>query len=88
MEVTVIPIVIGALETILKNWLKEPEDLEIRRRAETIQTTELLRLFRILRAVLETRGDLRSPWLQWSTINKRSCGGKLAVIIERKWKEG
>ena len=34
------------------------DDLEIRGRVETIQTTELLRSVRILRRVLETWGDL------------------------------
>ena len=43
MKVTVIPIVIGALETILKGLEMGQEELEIRGRAENIQTTTLLR---------------------------------------------
>ena len=38
MKVMVIPTVIGALGTILKWWVKRLEDLEIRRKVETIQT--------------------------------------------------
>ena len=39
-----------------------------KRRVETIQITELLRLARIMRRVLETRGDLLSLELQWKTM--------------------
>ena len=48
-------IVIGVLGTIPKGLLKGLEDLEMRGRIETIQTTVLLRSTRILRRVLETR---------------------------------
>ena len=54
MKVMFILIVIGALGTVTKELLKGLEDLEIRGRVETIQTTTLLRLVRILRSVLET----------------------------------
>ena len=54
MKVTVIPIVIGALGTFTKGLVKGLEDLEIKGRAETIQTTALLRLARMLRRVLQT----------------------------------
>ena len=54
MKITVIPIVIGALGTLLKGLLKRLDDLEIRGQIETIQTTALLRSARILRRVLET----------------------------------
>ena len=57
---TVIPIVVGALGTVPKGLVKGLKDLEIRNQVETIQTTALLRLARILRRVLETRGDLLS----------------------------
>ena len=40
----VIPIVIGALETIPKGLIKGLEDLEIRGQIETIQSTALLGL--------------------------------------------
>ena len=54
MKVTVIPIVIGALSTVTNGLVQRLEDLEIRRRVETIQTTALLGSARILRRVLET----------------------------------
>ena len=54
MQVIIIPIVIGAFGTVTKELLKGLEDLEIRGRVETIQTTTLLRTVRILRRVLET----------------------------------
>ena len=54
MKVTIVPIVIGALGTVTKGFLKGLEDLEVSGRVETIQTTALLRTARILRRVLET----------------------------------
>ena len=54
MEVTFIPIVISALGTVTKGLSKGLEDVEIRGREETIQTTTLLRSARVLRRVLET----------------------------------
>ena len=68
MEVTIVPIVIGAFGTITKGLLKGLEDLEVGGRVETIQMTTLLRTGRILRKVLETWGDLPSLKLQWKTI--------------------
>ena len=68
MQVTIIPIVIGAFGTVTKGLLKGLEDLEVGGRVETIQTTVLLRTARILRGVLETLGDLLSLRLQWKTI--------------------
>ena len=64
MQVTILPIVIGALGTVTKGLLKDLEDFEIGGRVETIQTTALLRTARILRRVLETLGDLLSLKLQ------------------------
>ena len=64
MQVTIIPIVIGAFGTLTKGLLKELEDLEVGGRVETVQTTTLLRTARILRRVLETWGDLLSLRLQ------------------------
>ena len=69
MKVTIVPIVIGAFDTITKGLLKGLEDLEVGGRVETIQTTALLRAARILRRVLETWGDLLSLKLQWETIS-------------------
>ena len=68
MQVTIIPIVIGALTTVTKGLLKGPEDLEFGGWVETIETTALLRMARALRKVLETWGDLLSLRLQWKTI--------------------
>ena len=52
MKVIIIPIVFGALNTVLKGLVKGLEDLKIRRQMETIQTTALLRSPRILRRAL------------------------------------
>ena len=54
MQVTIIPIVIGAFGTVTKGLLKGLEDLEVCGKVETIQTTALLRTARILRRVQET----------------------------------
>ena len=54
MKVTVIPIVIVTLGTIIKGLVQGLKVLEIRGRVENIQTIELLRSARILRRVLET----------------------------------
>ena len=54
MYMMVILVVIGALETIPKNFVRGLENLEFRGRAETLQTTVLLRSVRTLRKVLET----------------------------------
>ena len=43
MKVTIIPIVIGAFNTVTKGLLKGLEDLEVGGRVETIQATTLLR---------------------------------------------
>ena len=69
MKVTIIPIVIAAFGTVTKVLLKELEDLKIRGRVETIQTTTLSRMARILRRVLETWVDMLSLKLQWKTVN-------------------
>ena len=60
VQVTIIPILIGAFGTVTKGLLKGLEDLEVGGWVETIQTTALLRTARILRRVLETWGDLLS----------------------------
>ena len=64
MQMTIIPIVIGAFGTVTKGLLKGLEDLEVGGLVETIQSTTLLRTAKILRRVLETRGDLLSLKLQ------------------------
>ena len=54
MKVTIIPIVIGALITVTKGLVQRLNDLEMTERVETVQTTALLILPRILRWVLES----------------------------------
>ena len=73
MKMTIIPIVIGAFGMVTKGLLKGLEDLEVGGRVETIQTTALLKMARILRRVLETWGDLLSLNLQWKTISLHWC---------------
>ena len=46
--------IIGTLGTVTKGLVHGLEEMEIRRRVETIQTTSLLRSAKILRRVLET----------------------------------
>ena len=50
----VIPIVTGRLDTVPKGLILRLEDLEIRGRVKTNQTTALLRPTRILRRIPET----------------------------------
>ena len=57
MKETFIPIVVGALGTITEELLKRLEDLEIRGRVKTMQSTALLRS---ARSVQETWRDLLS----------------------------
>ena len=54
MKMTVISLIVGALGTISKALEQGLKDLEIKGQVETIQTTALFRLVRILRRVLET----------------------------------
>ena len=54
MKVTMIPIVIGVIETIPKGLVKGLEDLEIRGQMETVKSTASLRSARILGGVLKT----------------------------------
>ena len=54
MKVTVIPIVIGALGTIIKGLEKRLEALGTRGRVMTIQTTAVLRSAKILGGIQET----------------------------------
>ena len=54
MNVPVLPLVIGVFGTISKGLVRGQEELENGVRAETTQTSALLRSARILRRVLET----------------------------------
>ena len=53
MKVAIILILIGAFGTVTKGLLKGLEDFEVGGRVETMQTTALLRMARILRRVLD-----------------------------------
>ena len=68
MEVTIISILFGPLDTVTQELVLWLENLEIKRRVETIQTTALLRSPRILRRILETWRDLLLLKLQLETI--------------------
>ena len=68
MKVTLITIVGGALGTFPKRGDRAFEQLEIEGKIEAIQTTALVGSARILRKVLETRGNLLSLRLQWKSI--------------------
>ena len=63
-KMTIVAIVVCAFGTVTKGLLKGLEDLEFGGRMETMQTTALLKTAKILRRVLETRGDLLSFKLQ------------------------
>ena len=54
MKVTMKPIMISTFGTITKGLLMGLEDLDVGGQVETIKTTVLLRMARILRSVLET----------------------------------
>ena len=64
MKVTVIPIIVGALEIVYKNLEKRLDKLKIRGRLENTQTTAVLKSTRILKIILKTRGDLL-PFRFW-----------------------
>ena len=68
MKKTIIPIVIGAFDTVSKRLQKELEDSGVGGQVETIRTTSLLRTARILRIVQETWGNLLSLKFQWKAI--------------------
>ena len=60
MNMMVIPVIIGALGMIPKGLVRKLGELETGGWAETIQTTALLGLTRILKRFQETWGDLQS----------------------------
>ena len=53
MKVTLTAVAVGALGTIAKELKRHLEELEIRGKIKTIQTTEWVKSARILRRVLE-----------------------------------
>ena len=86
MQVTIIPIVIGAFGTVTKGLLKGLEDLEVSGRVETIQTTTLLRTARILRRVLETCCHSNSSEIPSANtgVKKSQRSQIIIIIITRK----
>ena len=69
IKVTVIPIVIGALSAVTKWLIHGLEDLEIKGREKTIQTTTSLRSARILWIFQETWENMLPLKRQWKPIN-------------------
>ena len=83
MKMTVI-LIVTVLDTISKRLVKGIEDLEIRGRVESIQTTGLLWSVRILGRFLEAWGDLLSFKIKWKTINKCWCEKALKGFDKNK----
>ena len=80
MKVTMILIVVGALETVSKGLEKILKELEIRRRIDTIQTTTFFRSARIIRKTLEIWEDLLSLKLWWKNVSGDPLGLKFVRI--------
>ena len=81
MKVTVIPIEIGTLGTVTKGLVKGLEDLEIRGRVETIQTTALLISTRILRRILEICCHSDSSERPSAYVEVKISQGVIIIII-------
>ena len=64
----VIPIINGALSTVIRRLVQGLEDAEVGGCVEKIQTTALMRSVEILRRVLETWGNILSLILQRKTL--------------------
>ena len=75
MKVTIIPIVISALGTVIKELLKRLTVLEVGGRLKTILTTTLLKTAKILRRVLETCGDLRRLAVTQTNVDVKNYKG-------------
>ena len=85
MKASIVPIVIGAFDTVTEGLLKGLEDLSVCGRVETIQTTALLKTARILRRVLETCGDLwRLAVTQTPVKNSKGIIIMIIMIINEK----
>ena len=80
MKVTNIPIVICAFGIDTKGLLKGLEDMELRGKVETIQTTTLFRIARILRRVLKT-------YLRRLTVTQTSVKDHLLKLMGKTLKE-
>ena len=82
LKVTIIPIVIEALDTVTKGFVKGLVDLKIRGRAETFETTALLRWARILSRVLAETCCLSDSRERLANADvKNSQGLKIMMII-------
>ena len=82
MKVTIIRIVIGAFGTVTKGLLKDQQDLEIGGRVETIQTTALLKIARILRRDLRRLAATQSPVKDHLMSNDNNNNNIKALNIE------
>ena len=87
MKGTGIPITIGALGVVSKSLLRWLQQFEIERRAETTQTTALLKSATIPRRVLETCRDFLSLRLYWKTrlcwCKKLTTNNVIILIMSR-----
>ena len=79
MQVTIIPIVIGAFGTVTKGLLKGLENME---RVKTIQTKALLRTARILRRVLDTWCYSNSSERPSASTNVKNSNGEIIITEE------
>ena len=84
MKVTVLPVVIGVLGTVIKGLVQGLEDFEIRGQVEAIHIAALLRSARILRKVLETWGHSNSREKpSANTGAKNSQNSKIIIKINK-----
>ena len=82
MQLTIIPIVIGAFGTVTKGLLKGLEDLEVGGRVETFQTTTLLRTARIPRRLEETCCHSDSSEKPSANTDVKISNGIIGIIID------
>ena len=76
MKVMVIPIVISPLGTVTVVLALKLDDLEIRWRLETIQTTALLKSDRIQRRVLKRLAVTQAPMKNHSADKKKTLSNE------------
>ena len=73
MRVTVMPIVVVALWIDPKGFERRLVELDVKGRIKIIHPTYLFRPARILRKVLEARGELLYFWLEWKITSWNLC---------------
>ena len=86
---------VGEFRKVLKNLIKEFEELKIMGKFESIQTTVLLKMARIPRRVLETWGDVQSLKHLWKkksiflwyekftkSNNNNNNNGVIVIVVE------